>query len=49
MANMEIPGALADATGAKKSIHATAEDLYLVPHGSPKHHNFSAPLWGSEQ
>lgn len=49
MAKMENPGALAGATGAKKSIHATAEDLYLVPHGNPKHHNFSAPLWESEQ
>ena len=44
MMKMVIPGALAGATGAKKSIHATAEDLFLIPQDKAKHHNSSAPL-----
>lgn len=44
MMKMGIPGALAGATGAKKSIHATAEDLFLIPQDKAKRHNSSAPL-----
>lgn len=44
MVKMGNPGALAGATGAKKSIHATAEDLFLIPQDKAKHHNSSAPL-----
>jgi len=41
---MGNPGALAGATGAKKSIPATAEDLFLIPQDKAKRHNSSAPL-----
>ena len=46
MIKMGNPGALAGATGAKKSIHATAEDLFSIPQDKAKHRNSSAPIEG---